>query len=74
MRRGRLSCRHKRFKISLKVAALDVVAPFTVSLNGDATILSPTAADELVAKVDRRNACQYACLMRHTSRWQCACS
>jgi hypothetical protein len=61
-----------RFKISLEVAALDVVAPFMVALNGDATILTPTATDELIAEVGHRNARQYARLMRHTSRWQCA--
>jgi hypothetical protein len=55
-RRECLSCRRNRFKISLKVAALNVAAPFTVALNGDATILAPVAADELVAKVGHRNA------------------
>jgi hypothetical protein len=55
-RRECLSCRRNRFKISLEVAALDVAAPFTVALNGDATILTPVAADELVAKVGHRNA------------------
>jgi hypothetical protein len=51
-----LSCWCKRFKISLEVAALDVAAPFTVALNGDATILTPAVADELIAEVYRRNA------------------
>jgi hypothetical protein len=55
-RRGPLSCRRKRFKISLEVAALDVAAPLTVVLNGDTTILTPAAADELIAEVGRRNA------------------
>jgi hypothetical protein len=40
----------------LEVAALDVAAPFTVALNGDAIIVAPTAADELIMEVDRRNA------------------
>jgi hypothetical protein len=44
----RLSCRRKRFKISLVVAAVDVVAPFTVALDGDATILSHAMVDELI--------------------------
>jgi hypothetical protein len=56
------------------VATLDVAAPFTVALNGDVTILTPVVADELVAEVGRRNAQQYARLMRHVSRWWCACS
>jgi hypothetical protein len=56
------------------VATLDVAAPFTVALNGDVTILTPVVADELVAEVGRRNAQQYARLMRHASRWWCACS
>jgi hypothetical protein len=72
MRRGRLSCWHKRFKILLEVAALDVAAPFTVALNGDAIIVAPTAVDELIVEVDRHNARQYARLMRHMSIWQCA--
>jgi hypothetical protein len=72
--RGCLSCRRKRFKISLEVAALDVVAPFTVVLNGDATILTPTVTDELVTEFGHHNTQQYACLMRHTITWQCACS
>jgi hypothetical protein len=71
MRRGCLSCRRKRFKISLEVAALDVATPFKVALNGDATILAPAAADELVAEACRRNARQYERLMRHASRWWC---
>jgi hypothetical protein len=41
-----LSCRCKRFKISLEVAALDVVAPFMVALNGDAIVAAPMMADE----------------------------
>jgi hypothetical protein len=48
--------------------------PFTVALNGDATILAPAAVDELIVEVDRRNARQYARLMRHVSRWRCVCS
>jgi hypothetical protein len=55
-RRGRLSCWCKRFKIPLEVAALDVAVPFMVVLNGDATILAPTMADELIMEVARRNA------------------
>jgi hypothetical protein len=39
MHRKNFSCRRKRFKISLEVAALDVAAPFTVALDGDVTIL-----------------------------------
>jgi hypothetical protein len=38
-RHRHLSCRRKRFKILLEVAALDVAMPFTVALDGDATIL-----------------------------------
>jgi hypothetical protein len=72
MRRGCLSCRRKRFKISLEVAALDVAAPFTVVLNGDATILTSVVVDELIAEVVHHNAQQYARLVRHTSRWWCA--
>jgi hypothetical protein len=56
---GSLSCRCKRFKISLEVAALDVAAPFTMALNGDTTIRAPTVMDELVVEVRRRNAQQY---------------
>jgi hypothetical protein len=48
--------------------ALDVVVSFIVVLNGDATILTPTVADELVAEVGRDNAQQYARLMRHMSK------
>jgi hypothetical protein len=47
--------------------------PFMVALNGDATILAPAAVDELIAEVGRHNARQYACLLRHVSRWQCVC-
>jgi hypothetical protein len=72
MCRGRLSCRRKRFKISLEDAALDVVAPFTVALNGGVTILTPTTTDELIAEVTRHNTRQYARLMKHASRWRCA--
>jgi hypothetical protein len=56
MHRGSLLCRRKRFKISLEVAALDVAAPLTVVLNGDATILALVAADELIVEVARLNA------------------
>jgi hypothetical protein len=56
MRRGCLSCRRKRFKISLEVAALDVAAPFTVALNGDATILTSVVVDELIVEVVHHNA------------------
>jgi hypothetical protein len=59
-------------KISLKVVVLDVATPFMVALNGDATILPPAMADELIMEVGRRNAWQYACLMRRASRWWCA--
>jgi hypothetical protein len=45
--------------------------PFTVVLNGDATILAPVVADDLV-EVDRHNAWQYVRLIRHASRWRCA--
>jgi hypothetical protein len=69
--RGCLSCWRKRFKISLEVAALDVAMPFTVVLNGDATILAPVVADDLV-EIDRHNAWQYVRLIRHASRWRCA--
>jgi hypothetical protein len=55
-RRGCLSCRRKRFKISLEVAAFDVATPFTVALNGDATILALVTADELILEVGRCNA------------------
>jgi hypothetical protein len=72
MRRGRLSCRRKRFKTSLEVAALDVAAPFTVALNGDATILAPAVADELIMEVSHHNAWRYACMMRNASKWRCA--
>jgi hypothetical protein len=47
---------HKRFKISLEVAALDDLAPLTVALDGDATILSPATADELVVDVGHHDA------------------
>jgi hypothetical protein len=67
----RLSCRRKRFKISLEIVALDVAVPFTVALNGDVTILAPAVADELVVEVGCRNARQYTCLMRQPSRWRC---
>jgi hypothetical protein len=39
-----------------------------VALNGDATILTPTVAYELIAEVGHDNAQQYARLMRHMSR------
>jgi hypothetical protein len=61
----------QEIKISLEVVALDVAGSFMVVLNGDATILAPAAVDELIAEVGCRNARQYACLMRHTSRWRC---
>jgi hypothetical protein len=47
---------HKRFKISLEVVALDDLAPLTVALDGDATILSPATADELVVDVGHHDA------------------
>jgi hypothetical protein len=55
----RFSCRRKRFKISLEVVALDVVAPFRVTLNGNATMLPLTTADELVVEVGRCDARQH---------------
>jgi hypothetical protein len=70
MGRRHLSCQCKRFKISLEVVALDVAAPFTVAPNGDATIVAPTMADELIAEVGCHNGRQYAHLMRHASRWR----
>jgi hypothetical protein len=57
-----------RFKISLEVAALDFVAPFTVALDGDATVLSPAMVDVLITEVDRRDAWQHARLMRHACK------
>jgi hypothetical protein len=71
MCRRHLSCWRKRFKISLEVAALDVVAPLTVVLDGDVTILSHVMADELVVEVGHRDAWQHAHLMRLERRWQC---
>jgi hypothetical protein len=65
-RRKCLSCWCKRFKISLKVTT-----PFTMALDGDATILSPVMADELITEVGHRDAWQHARLMRHACRWQC---
>jgi hypothetical protein len=50
------SCRRKIFKISLEVAALGVVAPFMVALDGDVTILPSTMADELITEVNRCDA------------------
>jgi hypothetical protein len=47
----RFSCRRKIFKISLEVTALNVAAPFTVALNGNATILPSVTVDELVIEV-----------------------
>jgi hypothetical protein len=61
----RLSCWRKRFKILLEVAALDVVAPFMMALNGDVPILSPAMVDDLVMEVGRHDAWQHMCLMRH---------
>jgi hypothetical protein len=72
MRHGRLWCRCKRVKISLEIAALDLAVPFTVALNGDATILTPASTNELITEVGHHNAQQYACLMRHVIRWRCA--
>jgi hypothetical protein len=46
----------KRFKISLEIAALDVAAPFTVELGGDATILSPVMVDDLITGVSCHDA------------------
>jgi hypothetical protein len=60
MRRNRLPCWHKRFKISHEVATLDVVAPFTMALDDDATILSPVTVDELTTEVGCRDAWQHA--------------
>jgi hypothetical protein len=71
MRRRCLSCRHKRLKISLEVAVVHVAAPFTVVLNGNATILAPVAVDGLIMEVGCRNARQYVCLIRLVSRWWC---
>jgi hypothetical protein len=58
--RRRLSCWRKRFKISLEVTVLDVAAPLMVVLDGDATLLSPGTADELITEVGRRDAWQHA--------------
>jgi hypothetical protein len=67
----RLSFLCKRFKISLEIAALDVAAPFTVELGGDATILSPVTVDDLITEVSCHDAWQHARLMRHAHRWRC---
>jgi hypothetical protein len=56
-RRRHLSCWRKRFKISLEVTALAVVALLMVAFDGDATILSHAMADELITEVDRCDAC-----------------
>jgi hypothetical protein len=71
MHRRRFLCRRKRFKILLKVAALNVAAPFTVALYGDATILPPATMDELVVEVGCCNARWHARLMRYAHRWRC---
>jgi hypothetical protein len=65
MRRNRLPCWHKRFKISHEVATLDVAVPFTMALDDDATILSPAMVDELTTEVGCRDAWQ------HARRWRC---
>jgi hypothetical protein len=68
--RGRcFSCKRKRFKISLEVVTLDVVAPFMVALDGDATILPHETVDELIAEVDRCDARWHVQQMRHVNRW-----
>jgi hypothetical protein len=61
MRRMRLLCWCNGFKISLKV-----VVPFTVALDGDATILSPAMVNELIAEVNHDDAWEHVRLMRHT--------
>jgi hypothetical protein len=51
-----------------------MLLPFTVALDDDVTILSPTTVDELIEEVGRHDAWQHAHLMRHAHRWRCACS
>jgi hypothetical protein len=48
-----------------------MLAPLMVVLDGDATILYPTMAYELITEVSRRDAWQHARLMRHMHRWRC---
>jgi hypothetical protein len=64
MHRMCFSCRRERFKISLEVAALDVVASFTVALDDDATILPRVMTNELVVEVGHCDAQWHAWLMR----------
>jgi hypothetical protein len=61
----------KRFKISLEVATLDVAAPFTMALDGDATILPSATTDELITEVGHCDARWYARLGRHARSGWC---